>query len=633
MLTATVGPAFFAVATLAPLYGHWRSLWEHDPVGTPPSQRHEAYSLYAAGNAGSFATLIAYPLVIEPVAGLTLQADIAAVLYLGVAALMLLCGWQTLRHVRQSVDTNQPAPPAARRPSITKVAWTVWLRWALLAAIPASWLASVTTHATVEVAPIPLLWIVPLGIYLASFVVVFSPGGRLLRPFEPLALLVSMAFVTWMLAANIDAPTWGILGAHMMIFFVVCTTLHGMLVDERPPPEHLTSLYLAMAVGGAAGGLWNALVAPALFDAHHEFPLAIAAAAALMPQMRPPSCGRRRWIAAGVAVLVLGGAVTLAPWLNIPRAVWLALLAATVVVIFGGLRGWERGLAVAALLLATFWIGEESRNVIHRVRTFFGVLRVCDSPIGPSRKLVHGSISHGVQLVSEDPGRRRIPLSYYGEAGPLGSIFRSLELQQSPRRVGIAGLGVGTVAAYARPTQEFVFFEIDPEVVRIANNPRWFSYLTDCLGETRVVVDDARMALQREPDASLDLLVIDAFTGDSVPTHLLTREALALYGRKLSPAGVVAFHISNKYLDFAPVIEALAAEGGWMALNGYDEDVPAEYARVPSHWMALSRSLAMIQVIYVNPTSDRWVWKPAAENPRSRPWTDDQTPVAEALRN
>jgi SAM-dependent methyltransferase len=200
------------------------------------------------------------------------------------------------------------------------------------------------------------------------------------------------------------------------------------------------------------------------------------------------------------------------------------------------------------------------------------------------------------------------------------------------RRVGVAGLGVGTVAAYAEPGQEFVFFEIDPEVVRIARNPDWFTFLADCRGDVRVVVDDARLALSREPDAGLDLLVVDAFTGDSVPTHLLTREAVALYGRVLAADGVIALHVSNKYLDFVPVVERLAADGGWMALRGLDADVPAEFARSPSEWMVLGRSRDVIKAIYAAPTSDRWQWQPCAEEPSGRLWTDDHTAVAEALR-
>ena len=630
LLAAMVGPAFFAIATLAPLFGHWRSLWPDDGRGSTTAGHRNAYSLYAAGNAGSFAMLIGYPLAIEPVAGLARQADIMATLYGLVAILAIACGWYAATRPRQPAAGGTPEPAAARRLD-APVGWKRWLRWVLLAAIPASWLASITTHATVEVAPMPLLWIMPLAIYLASFIVVFSPLGRSLRRLEPPALFAAVATATWLLASKIDEPVWLVLCGQMLIFLVICTALHGMLVDERLPPGQLTSMYLAMAVGGACGGLWNALVAPMIFDAHYEFPLAIAAVAGSMPGVRENIMGRSRWMAAGVTASLLFGASGLVPGLHVPPLAWLALLAFATFVMLFVLQGWEWAAAVTLLLLGTFWIGEDIDDVIHRERTFFGVLRVCDDTNGPSRKLVHGNICHGVQLVSDDPERRRIPLSYYHQTGPLGSVFKTLAGQHEIRRVGVAGLGIGTIAAYAQPEQEFVFFEIDPAVVRIANNPGWFTYLADCRATQRIVVDDARVALRRELDKSFDLLVIDAFTGDSVPTHLLTREALSLYGRKVSDTGVVAFHISNKYLDFAPIVAALAADGGWLALDGHDLEVPADYARIASHWMVLSRSLDVIQAIYVSPTSDRWSWKPAAEKPASRPWTDDRHAVADAL--
>jgi hypothetical protein len=245
---------------------------------------------------------------------------------------------------------------------------------------------------------------------------------------------------------------------------------------------------------------------------------------------------------------------------------------------------------------------------------------------------MHGGIRHGVQLLADEPERRRIPLAYYHEAGPLGSVFAGLDAVGRRGRVGVAGLGVGTVASYARPGDEFVFFEIDPAVARLAADTRWFTFLADCRGATRVVVDDARRALERETDGGLDLLVIDAFTGDSVPTHLLTREAFALYGRKLTADGVLALHVSNKYLDFVPVVEAVAADGDWMGLVGRDVEVGADAARIPSEWIALSRSLDAVKAIYARPTSDQWKWRPCAETTARTPWTDDRTAVIEALR-
>jgi SAM-dependent methyltransferase len=623
VLALGVGPVFFAVATLSPIFGHWRSLWP-DIANDQVTGGQAAYGLYAAGNAGSFAILAAYPTLIEPLAGIEQQVAAASRLFLAVAVLMLVVGGFTVFFTRRQIAL--PSRPVTS----SHGTWSEWLTWALFAAVPASWLASVTTHATVEVAPIPLLWVVPLAVYLASFVVVFSSFGRRLQRFEGPALLVTSAVAIWMVAADTTEPAMVVLAFHIIAFAIACVCIHGLLVDRRPPPERLSSFYLAMAVGGACGGLWNALVAPAIFDAHHEFPLAIAAAAGLAPaamRLRPPI----KLVAIAIIVVVVGGVLALSYTVLLNRWIWLAVLALAVAVPAVALVGIERTVAFFALALATFFVDEATGHVVHRERTFFGVLRVRDSSNGPSRILMHGGIRHGVQLVSDDPDRRRIPLAYYAEAGPLGSIFRGLEATGQRTRVGVAGLGIGTVASYARSGDDYVFFEIDPAVARIAEDTRWFTYLADCKGRTRVVIDDARHALEAEPDGSLDLLVIDAFTGDSVPTHLLTREAFALYSRKLNPDGVLALHVSNKYLDFVPVVEAIAADGGWMGVYARDVDVDPEAARIPSEWMALSRSLDSIKAIYANPTSERWRWQPVNETPSARPWTDDRTAVIEAL--
>ena len=485
-----------------------------------------------------------------------------------------------------------------------------------------------TTHATVEVAPVPLLWVVPLAVYLASFVLVFTPAGRRLRRFEGPALLAATALACWLIAADVDEPATLVLMLHLAAFGVGCVCIHGMLVDRRPAVADLSSFYLALAVGGACGGLFNAVVAPLVFDAHHEFPLALAAAAGLAPAGLACRWSIRLATTCLVAAALVGVLVA-APWLAVPRTGWLALLALAVAAAAVTLAGGERALALGGLMLGTFFIGETSRQVLRRERTFFGVLRVCASANGPSHVLMHGGIRHGVQLLADDPARRRIPLAYYNEAGPLGSVFAALDALGRRSRVGVAGLGVGTLASYARPGDDFVFFEIDPAVARLATDTRWFTFLADCRGAARVVVDDARRALERASDGNLDLLVIDAFTGDSVPTHLLTREAFALYGRKLRPDGVLALHVSNKYLDFVPVVEAIAADGGWMGVYARDVDVGADAARIPSEWMALSRSLEAVQAIYARPTSDRWTWRPCAESSTTAPWTDDRTAVIE----
>lgn len=624
VLACTVGPAFFTLATLAPLLGHWHAQRCRQEPAEGPETGDGAYRLYAASNAGSFLALVAYPLAIESRVGLARQAAILAGLFVVVAALALTAGWRLTRDAARAGDDT----PAR---SVPPVGWRQWLQWAFLAAVPASWLSSITTYATAEVAPLPLLWIVPLAVYLASFVVVFSTRGGSLRRLEPAVAIAALGAVAVLLGGNVREPIWGVLAVHCVVFFTICVVLHGRLVDSRPPAGQLTVFSLAMATGGALGGLFNALVSPLLFDAHHEFPLAVAAAAGMLPPVVRGWPLRVRLAASGAVAVGMAAAAGLLPGLPPSRVLWLVALVAAAIVSLLVLDRRERAAGLALVLLAAFWMTEQERQVLHRTRTFFGVLRVEASDNGPSRELVHGTIQHGVQLVSSDPDRRRIPLAYYHPAGPLGSIFAALEQSAGVRRVGVAGLGVGTIAAYAQPGQEFVFFEIDPAIVTIAGAAHWFSYLADSDGSCRIVVDDARLALAREPDQAFDLLVIDAFTGDSVPTHLLTREALALYGRKLTPDGILAVHISNRYLDFAPIIAALAAEGGWMVLDGADRDVPEDFARLPSRWMALTRSLENARRIDGNPTSPLWEWRPALPGPRALVWTDDRTAVTEAL--
>lgn len=595
-LATLVGLPFFAVASLGPLLAHWRCHWGgagpgHDgsaPDGTA-SDGLAAYRLSVAGNAGSAAVLLAYPFVIETLAGVGQQRELLLRLVCVSGGLALACGWYAAR--ARGLSTSQPdgtaaaADPAARAPA-EPLPWRRCGRWMLRAAVPASWLAGVTAHATVEVAPIPLLWILPLAAYLASLAIVFAPGGRRWARFDPWLLAMSVLVPIGLLAADMTRPALIVMPLHMLAFFGGCLAIHGMLFDDRPDPRHLTGFYLAMAIGGACGGRFNAVVAPLVFNARHEFPLALLAAAWLLPPLRIPG----------------GRAV---PYF-VPCVVLAAILAA------GALRADSRD------------------GMIHRTRTFFGVLTVSDEANGPSRSLQHGDVVHGVQLVSDDPTRRLLPLTYYHEAGPLGSIVAACRATGPFHRVGIAGLGIGTIAAYGEPGEEFTFFEIDPAVVRIAEDTRWFTFLAESRAKTHIVVEDARLAIAREPDSSFDLLVIDAFTGDSVPTHLITREALALYDRKLRPGGCIALHISNRYLDFGPAVAALAADGEWLAVVGRDTRVPPDYARTPSTWAVLGRDERRMATIAANPTSELYDWQPLRGDP-ARAWTDDRSALSDAL--
>jgi len=598
-LTTLIGLPFFAVASLGPLLAHWRCHWGGKAGGEPARDEPDepeglaAYRLSVAGNAGSAAVLLAYPFLIEPLAGVGQQRELLLRLVCVSGGLALACGWYAAR--ARGLSTSQPdgtaaaADPAARAPA-EPLPWRRCGRWMLRAAVPASWLAGVTAHATVEVAPIPLLWILPLAAYLASLAIVFAPGGRRWARFDPWLLAMSVLVPIGLLAADVTTPGWVVMPLHMLAFFGGCLAIHGMLFDDRPGPRDLTAFYLALAIGGAGGGLFNAVVAPLVFNARHEFPLALVAAAWLLPPLR-----------------ISGG--RLEPYF-VPRFV--------------------PCLALAGILVAGAIRADLQDDIIHRTRTFFGVLTVSEEANGPARDLQHGDVVHGVQLISDDPTRRLLPLTYYHEAGPLGSIVAACRATGPFERVGIAGLGIGTIAAYGEPGEEFTFFEIDPAVVRIAEDTRWFTFLAESRAATRIVVGDARLELAREPDASFDLLVIDAFTGDSVPTHLLTREALALYDRKLRPGGCLAIHISNRYLDFGPAVAALAADGRWLALLARDLQVPRDYARTTSTWAVLGRDEQRMATIAANPTSELYSWQPLRGDP-TRAWTDDRSALSEVL--
>lgn len=357
-LATLIGASFFAITGVGPLIAHWRA--QCGAATNPPADA--AYRLSVAANAGSAAVLLAYPFAIESLTGLSGQWLLVWLGFLVAASCSLACGWHASRR-------STPLGPTARN-TAGRCTMGDTAAWVFLAAVPASWLAGVTTHLTVEIAPIPLLWIVPLAAYLASFAIVFAPGGRRWKRREPAMLLTAIVIAATLLAGGFKHPAWLMLGLHLAAFFLASLALHGRLFDRRPPASGLTAFYLSMAVGGALGGLFNALLAPLLFDAPHEYPLSV----------------------------------------------------------------------LAAVFVAAFVAQESFDGVVHRSRSFFGVLRVCEDSNGPSRNLRHGGIIHGVQLVSDDRERRAITLSYYHPSGPLGSVFRGLDSRGGVTRVAVAGL-------------------------------------------------------------------------------------------------------------------------------------------------------------------------------------------------
>jgi hypothetical protein len=615
-LTRSAGLPFFAVATTAPLLQRWFAASGHTRARDP-------YFLYAASNAGSLAALIAYPLWIERRLGLGAQSVAWSAGFTMLVLLVAGCAAVTLVHVRgkDAEDERVDDPPTALRQSS-------WPGWIILALIPSSLMLGVTTYLTTDLAPIPLLWVVPLALYLLSFIVVFSRRSewfvRASRRMLPI-LLMAQAPV---MGAGLVQPFW--IPLHLFTFFSAAVVCHGELARRRPSADRLTSFYLAMAVGGALGGLFNAIVAPVVFEGIAEYPLALVAAC-LVLAFRGESRVRETLNRADLILPVVVGSIAAVLCANVGGVADSALgvlgtMAAaglTVLVAAGHRRHPSRfALTVGSLSLACALSSGVTGRVIHQERSFFGVLKVTALAEGKVHRLFHGSTLHGQQ--SFEPGRRCEPLTYFARSGPVGQVFEVFDKRSGHEkaRVAVTGVGAGSIACYARPGQSWTYYEIDPAVVRIARDPRYFTHLNDCLASTlSVLVGDARIRMASAVDGGYDLVILDAFSSDAIPIHLLNREALALYRRKLADGGLIAVNISNRYLDLAPVIARLARDAGLVARVRVDARISAAQkaaGKQGSIWAVLAVRESDMGDLANDPR-----WFIPRESPDDRVWTDD----------
>lgn len=617
LLAVSIGPVFFVVSAQAPLMQAWFAR-SGDPSAANP------FFLYAASNAGSFAALIAYPLLVEPSLRLGAQAWLWSGGFVVLALLVAACG----RAVR-----GRAAPPAVARDAVT---WRQRGRWTLLAAIPSGLLLSTTTHLTTDIMAMPLLWVVPLGVYLLSFIVAFGTHGtaatRIALAISPLALILlgGGAFLSIGAAATLFAA------AGVVLLFVVALALHGTLAIEKPGAGALTDFYLWISVGGALGGAFAALVAPLVFDWPYEHPLLLVAAAMLIPAagwaQRLAPLWERSGIRIAVAALALPlswfGGAEIAGRTGGATLVTAVLLAGVALLTAGWPRlfGWLFGMLILAL---GGWAQIATSQSGARERSFFGVYTVQDSPTQNYRRLLHGTTLHGIQ--SLDPARARQPMTYYAPTSGVGLAFAAAPRLYGPAaRLGVVGLGTGTLACYARPGQAWTIFEIDPVVVGIAK--REFSYLSRCLPGARIVIGDARVTLAAERPASLDLLAVDAFSSDAIPLHLVTREALRVYGRALAPDGILLMHVSNRFLRLQPVVAAIARAEGWSTMLREDrppDDQPRGQYLTRSSWIALARDPARLNALRAASGAE---WEALDTDPGVTAWSDDFASVLPVLK-
>jgi SAM-dependent methyltransferase len=622
LLVLSIGPLFFVVSAQAPLLQRWFAL----------TDKSDPYPLYAASNLGSFGGLIAYPLLVEPLLPVGQQRWLWS---LGYGLLVLLVGWCALR--LPSVSGEEPAaadagPKPARRAVAT---------WIVLAAVPSGLILSTTLHITTDIIAMPLLWVLPLGAYLLSFTVAFAARRTVAKWISRIAPLILLfgCFATFM--DNEWQPLL-VCGVAILTLFTISVALHSRLFESRPPAQHLTLFYLAMSVGGALGGAFCALVAPLIFDWTYEHLLLLIAAAWLMDSRSPFEGIARLWTGdaiarrltvAGIlllAALALAGKDALGPTPGVGDHVF--VLAILGIAIFAIGNRMLFACAVAALLLAVGgWERiEYSATPGKMTRSFFGIYSIRPGT-NHARYLVHGTTLHGVQNLGS-PERERMATSYYAPRSGVGLAMAATPQLFGPQaRVAIVGLGSGTLACYARPGQSWTFYEIDPAVVRIARDPSRFTFLSRCKPDARIKIGDARLLIEHDPPAVADVLVVDAFSSDAVPMHLLTREAFADYRRILSDRGLLLVHISNRYLDLQPVVAAAAAQGGWQAAQRKYRPDKAGVARneAGSDWIAMSPSSETFNQV-VRGSGETWTALPP--RPGFAPWTDDHASVLSLIR-
>lgn len=620
VLLSSVGLPFFVVSTTAPLLQRWFGSSSHRLARDP-------FFLYAASNLGSIGALLLYPIVVEPRLHLDTQARVWSIAYGLLVVLTLSCAlaiWKSLPANAKPAESAEDAPP---------IPWRTRLRWVALAAVPSSLLLSVTSHITADIAPIPLLWVIPLTIYLTTFVLAFSPQTVSLRRVASLGLPFVAVIVLAIVVSRMQEPP-GFMLFHLAVLFLAAMTCHGELAASRPEIHRLTEFYVWLAVGGAVGGLFNVIIAPFVFRTEIEYPICIILACALRPMLGQQPSGSRVPItsvalALGLGVLVLAAEFVTeifgVPHGSVASVVYVFALPAAIALILSR-RPVTLALGLAAISFAATFYPEPNQSLVATERSFYGVHRIVNR--GSYRILQNGNTHHGSQSLR--PPRRCVPLSYYYPTGPLGELFATFTGGRARSNVGIIGLGTGSTGGYAQPGQRWTFYEIDPAIERIARNPRYFTFLRDCVPQAKVVIGDARLSLTKQPDRVHDLIVIDAFSSDAIPIHLLTHEAMDIYVHKLAEHGVLAFHISNRYVNLRRVLGRLARDANLVAFVREDQSVtPLEAydGKVPSVWVMMARLDADLGPLSVNPG---WLKFPADVTGLS--WTDNYSNVLETLK-
>jgi hypothetical protein len=570
-------------------------------------------------------------------------------------ALMLGCGSLALRQSsvasRQPLEKHPGSPELATALAESQEPTAISkFRWVALAFVPSSLMLGLTSYLTTDL-PLPLLWILPLAIYIGTFILVFARKTYIshekLVQRMPMWVLIAMIIVL----TGANHPIFVIIPLQLVAFFVAAMVCHGELARSRPPARYLTSFYFWISLGGVMGGAFNALIAPLIFNTILEYPIALILAAMLRPNQLPVASrqspaepvagvnpGQNKtgdwkltigdW-AWPVALAVLMVALILGlPAVGVGMGYWMQVATFAPVgflCLSFGRRPKRFALGLAAMLLASMLYQNPVGDVLARRRSFFGVYRVLQTHGGGLHLLQHGTTVHGAQFL--DPRHHLEPAIYYTRSGPVGDVFNALSSRF--QQVGLIGLGSGCILGYEQPGQVFTYYEIDPTVENLARDPEYFTFLRDAPGSNSVVLGDARLRIKDAPNHGYDLLVLDAFSSDAIPVHLLTREALGLYLSKLVENGIILINISNRYLDLRPVVADLATDAGLVTLSRADLDVSTaeiQQGKSPSMWVALARNPAAFGTL-----SRTAHWSPLPAGPHEV-WTDEYSTVARVIR-
>lgn len=611
LFTVTVGAPYTAIAATSPLLQRWFSLSSHEAASNP-------YRLYAASNAGSLIGLLGYPLLVEPIAGASLQSVLWSTGFLALAALIAVTGT-----CLQLINSGNAVPFTRSAPA----SWFDRFRWVALAFVPSSLLLGVTTHITTDIAAMPLLWAVPLALYLVTFIIAFTPQSLIPREIllkaEALSLVILSAMM-WFDGSNSAGLAISLAG-----FFIIALARHSELASIKPQAGQLTEFYLWLSAGGALGGVFNAVLAPELFSRITEYPLTLVAAGLTRLLLVP--AGQRTQLRitdfALLAIALAGAAALRATNTNaadIPLWIVVVGIACLSLAVYHFQTSASRfALGLCAMLVLLH--GRSDSNTIVEARSFFGAYRVYKSADANFVILSHGTTIHGAQSATQP---RPSPLTYYVTEGPLGQAIGAMRMSRNSLRYGVVGMGAGASACHSRPSDLWTFFEIDPLVVHLAKEQGSFRFLKECTPSARIVVGDARLSLSREANAGFDVIIMDAFSSDSIPTHLMTREALSLLRTKLAPGGVILFNISNRYLKLEPVVANTARAAGLLGISQVYLASEAQQKNLvtSSQWIALSDSASALERI-----AETGHWHALQPDVKSSVWTDDYSSLLGVL--